>query len=416
MKQFSLFGLLLCMASFALHAQNPGCDGTRYKADVFSNVVKTTVDYAPTINHLGQPFILKMDIYEPAGDNISKRPVVILAHGGSFAFGDRSDMDPYCRILAKKGYIAATIQYRLFPFILLGLPDSVDIMDTAVKAVADMRAAVRYFRQDAATTNQFKADPDNIFIGGYSAGAVTALHTAYLDASDDIPSFLQTLINNNGGWTGNSGSASNQTYPADAKAVISMSGGLYRREWIESGDLPLVSIHGTADQTVAYNSGLAANIAYLEGSGLLHPRATAVNVWNYLETVPGGGHSDIYDQPQFAAQFNSFITQTTTLLESITCGTFSSSDSPESIDTESMRIVPNPGSGPEVRLQLPEDIRNVQVWVYDAQGRTVLFNTRYQPGTALGLPAALPAGQYTVAARGLLNDKTSWFIQSMIRQ
>ena len=84
-------------------AQNPGCDGTRYLENVFSTVKKTTVVYAPSIDHLGASINLSMDVYEPEGDNLTERPVVILAHGGSFVFGDRSMMQRWCALLAKKG-------------------------------------------------------------------------------------------------------------------------------------------------------------------------------------------------------------------------------------------------------------------------------------------------------------------------
>ncbi|MDO8368494.1 MAG: alpha/beta hydrolase, partial [Saprospiraceae bacterium] len=206
--------------SSLLVAQNPGCDGSRYLNDIFPTIKKTTVVYAPTISHQGQNINLSMDVYEPVGDNISSRPVVILAHGGSFMFGDRTMMKRWCELLAKKGYVAASIQYRLFPWLSSGFPDSIEIFDTAIKATGDMKAAVRYFREDAATANLFRADAAHIFIGGYSAGAVTALHTAYLDADDQIPSFLQTLVTNNGGLEGISGTNSNKTYPSYSGAIV----------------------------------------------------------------------------------------------------------------------------------------------------------------------------------------------------
>lgn len=188
-----------------------------------------------------------MDVYEPMGDNLSARPVVILAHGGSFILGDKTMMQRWCECVAKKkGYVAVSIQYRLFPFLVLGIPDSTKIFDTAIKATGDMKAAVRYFREDAATANLFRADAANIFIGGYSAGAVTALHAGFLDENDQIPNFLQTLVTNNGGLEGISGTPTNKTYPSHSKAVVNMSGGLYRSFWVDSTESPLVSIHGTA--------------------------------------------------------------------------------------------------------------------------------------------------------------------------
>lgn len=94
--------LLLLISLFRLDAQNPGCDGTRYKDDVFANAKMTSVTYAPSVTVLGGDVNLVMDVYEPLGDSISERPVVVLAHGGSFLFGDRTMMASYCELLAKK--------------------------------------------------------------------------------------------------------------------------------------------------------------------------------------------------------------------------------------------------------------------------------------------------------------------------
>jgi hypothetical protein len=205
-------------------------------------------------------------------------PVVLLAHGGTFIFGNKQDMKDWCERYARKGYVAASIQYRLYPVIPFGFPDSVKIIDAAVKAMSDMKAAVRFLNQDAAGANQFKIDPEHIFIGGYSAGGVAALHAAYLDTTDAMDPFIRTTLDNNGGLNGNSGDATNLSFPFTPSAVVNMSGGLYRRAWITENSVPLVSFHGTADATVAYESGLAANLIYLEGSGILHPQAELVGL------------------------------------------------------------------------------------------------------------------------------------------
>jgi acetyl esterase/lipase len=380
-KLFSMKKIItLCWFSLAvtpaLTAQQPGCDGSRYLDDVFTGVKKTTVVYAPTVSHLGQNINLSVDIYEPEGDNLAKRPVVILAHGGSFVFGDKSNMQKWCQLLAKKGYVAASIQYRLFPWFTLGFPDSIGVFDTAVKAVGDMNAAVRFFREDAATNNTFRADPEHIFVGGYSAGAVTALHKAYLDADDPIPAFLQNLINSNGGTEGISGSASNKTYSSASEAVVNMSGGLYRSNWVGSGDQPLVSIHGTADGTVPYTSGLANNIAFLEGSSAVHTSATAAGVWNSLLTVPGGGHTDIYEQAQWKPFIDSFWVITTSLLESLVCAE-SSSLTDLANEVGIWEIFPNPvGGNRALTVKLGDSgTAATQFVVMDMLGK-VVFQTR----------------------------------------
>lgn len=368
-KHLLHFVLLGLLGQIPLIGQNPGCDGVRYLDDIFTTVKKTTVTYAPSINHFGQNINLSMDIYEPEGDQLSARPVVILAHGGSFVFGDKSMMQPWCELLAKKGYVAVSIQYRLFPFFILGLPDSTEVFDTAVKAMGDMKASVRYFREDAATSNLFRADAEHIFIGGYSAGAVTAMHTAYINGDDQLPSFLQNLITSNGGLEGVSGTASNKTYSSSSGAVINMSGGLYRSFWVEADESPLVSIHGTADETVPYTFGLAANIAFLEGSSLVHEQANEAGLWNKLLTATGAGHTNLYEQTQWKPYVDSFWVNTTTLLESLTCATVNVKELNQA--TEPWSIFPNPNTADGFFLQLPELAGTVELQIFDATGKLV---------------------------------------------
>lgn len=412
MKFFLSFFLLLPLT--ALTAQNPGCDGSRYKADVFTTVKKTTVNYAPTISYLGDAVTLQMDVYEPEGDNLGKRPVIVLAHGGSFMFGDKADMSAYCTLLAKKGYVAASIQYRLFPLFTLGFPDSIQIFNTAVKAVGDMKAAVRHFRDDAATANQFRADPLNIFVGGYSAGAVTALHAAYLDENDPMPAFLAALLPPNGGLEGTSGSAANKTHSSKFKAVVNMSGGLYRRIWIDSTEVPMTSIHGTTDGTVPYLKGLAANIAYLEGTGLLHPHAQSIGLETYLTTVTGGGHTNIYEQAQYAPQLAAFWVQSTTLLEKLTCATVGTDD-PVRLSDEPWQVSPNPLTGDALRLTLPESVQAADVRVYDLTGRTVLLTTQVLTGGTVSA-TSLPAGMYMVQIIDPQQPSKIFEVKPLVRQ
>jgi para-nitrobenzyl esterase len=365
--------LLLCFAfSIHLQAQNPGCDGVRYKDDVFVNVKKTTVQYttAPSY-YFNQTIDLFVDIYEPEGDAIAKRPVVLLAHGGTFIFGNKQDMKDWCERYARKGYVAASIQYRLYPVFPLGFPDSIKIIDAAVKAVSDMKAAVRFLHQDAAGANQFRVDTDHIFIGGYSAGAVAALHAAYLDSTDTYDAFIQTALSNNGGFRGNSGNAANLAFPFNPGAVVNMSGGIYRRNWITQNSVPLMSIHGTVDGTVAYNNGLAANLIYLEGSGILHPQAESVGILNELLTVEGGGHTDVYSNAQYLPQRDSFTAMSSSMMEFLSCTTSSTPELEQA--ARSWNIYPNPASE-TVRLQLPNQIlpELVLVQIFDNAGKLIV--------------------------------------------
>jgi dienelactone hydrolase len=297
------------------------CDGKRYLYPVFgTNIKKTTVQYGENKTTDGKLQKLYMDVYEPISDKAEKRPVVLMAFGGSFVRGTREDMATICQGFAAQGYVAATIDYRLYPLATLGAPTNpAVILDNVIKPIGDMKAAIRYFRQDAATANIFKADANNIMAGGVSAGAITAIHVGILDKSDILPPALQAILAANGGLEGNSGSAENAKYSSAIKAIINLSGGVLSKDWYGKGDPALVSMHGEADATVPFKSGLAERVLPLDGSFLLHQQATANGIPNLLVSVPGGGHTDIYLDPKFKPFLEGFTAKSAFFLHSLVC-------------------------------------------------------------------------------------------------
>jgi hypothetical protein len=254
-----------------------------------------------------------------------------------------------------------------------------------------MRAAVRYFREDAATANMFKADPNNIFIGGYSAGAVAALHCTYLDMEDNIPPFLLNFINLNGGLEGVSGSATNKTYSSASKAVVNMSGGLYRANWIEAGESPMISIHGTADQTVPFNSGLAANIAICRAT-ISCMRVRRKQACGTLFTSFPAADTPIYTRTRPAScTADTFWSNVSLKLEEITCS--ASSAAPELSAVAEWSLAPNPVSGDAITVSLPEGTENTLLRIFNSAGELVreVSLTASQQTISLG---GLPAGMY----------------------
>jgi len=287
MRNFTF--LLSLLLSVAAYAQSP-CSSGRYANDVFTNfTVTSNVIYGQNNTWSGAANQLKLDVYEPTGDTELARPLIIWVHGGSFIGGSKTDNDvkTWSESFAKKGYVCASIDYRLgfFPF------DSANAVKAVVRAVQDLKGAIRYFYKDCQTANLFKVDTNHIFIGGSSAGAITALHVAYLDDPCEISDYLSSsTINTLGGLEGNSG---NPGYSTKVHAVINGCGALARYSWLEAGDVPLCSFHGTADGTVKYNRGVVnpgTPLMYLDGSRMLHERACAVGVENQFYTFPGAPH------------------------------------------------------------------------------------------------------------------------------
>ena len=114
---------------------------------------------------------IKMDIYTANGDTEINRPLILFMHGGSFYGGDKTTADcvDFCESMAKRGYVTASLNYRLSN--LVSFLSSQEEQYTAVlKAVADAKSAIRYFRKDFATGDTYGIDSNTIFIGGYSAG------------------------------------------------------------------------------------------------------------------------------------------------------------------------------------------------------------------------------------------------------
>lgn len=377
-----LLSICLLFVFQVSRAQTPaeGCDGLRYIYNRFSEdeVKMTTVQFGQNTDILGLPVNLMMDVYEPKMDEVTKRPLIIFAYGGAFISGSRQDVADACRDFARKGFVAAGIDYRLYS-IFAGLPDSIDVLDAIVKATHDMKASVRFFRQDAATVDQFHIDPDRIYVGGVSAGAITALHAAYLDDDDTLPTHFADILTENGGLEGESG---NPDYSSIAQGIINLSGALYKHEWLDAGEGFLVSMHGTDDPIVPYLHGIAtADInglpipfVSLEGSGLINARATQLGVPNYLLSVAGGMHEDIYLDPSYEAfRIQYTLEGSLFIYEQVCPGVAILPNAILEVDkVPAVNIFPNPAaSGQELTLQWPGAHPVRQVEVLGGMGRSL---------------------------------------------
>ena len=272
-----------------LFAQN-----NRYLDEVFDEVIKTeNVVYG---NAPDLPFLfwvesntvdidLDMDIYEPEGDTLTNRPVIIFAHTGAY-FSGHNELDDVVDLsisAAKRGYVAISINYRL----------GINIISTysgeraVYRAVQDGGAAIRYLRE---FPEEFGINPDQIFMWGTSAGAITALHLSYLD-DDDRPEATY-----GGGGDPDLGCpiCEGNDYVHDPKpnAIVSCWGAVGDLDWIDSTDtVPAIMFHGTLDPIIPFNSGLpftldiALPIVY--GSNLIHDRLDEVGIANELHAESG---------------------------------------------------------------------------------------------------------------------------------
>jgi len=270
----------------------------RYKDKIFQEVELTAnVVYGENTKTDGSPVLLEMDVYQPKDDEMVVRPLVIVVHGGYFTSGNKSDLAPLAEDLTKYGYVSATINYRHWEG---GIPvDSTDLGFVTVQAIGDLKAAIRYFKQSAVTSNDFGIDNSQIILLGYSSGAVISMMAGYLDDSELtlLASHLQSSFNLNGGLEGNSG---NPGLSSEVKAVVSIAGAVFNKNIINPAEPRLLSIHGDADEVMPYCSGpffdQLGNAGFkLDGPCVYHQRATDWGITNELMTIDNGDHSSPFN-------------------------------------------------------------------------------------------------------------------------
>jgi predicted peptidase len=268
----------------------------RYFDEIFEVEVTSDIKFGeapqPTMLNPNNIQELYVDIYQPKDDIAAERPLIILAFGGAFVFGNKesSDIVTLCNEFAKRGYVCAAIDYRLSTDLVIN-NDLENTYEAVFKAIHDMRASIRYFHKDAATTKTYKIDPTRIYIGGVSSGAVTSLHILHMD-ENEVPSEIQNWFNNNGGLAGNSG---NPGYSENIAGVISLCGALLDVDLINPVvSTPIVSMNGTEDEIVPYGEGEITILGIdlqVDGSAAIHPKLDEYNIINDFYTYEGAGHT-----------------------------------------------------------------------------------------------------------------------------
>jgi hypothetical protein len=357
----------ILFATSAVIAQHPTCDGNRYKNLAFGqidSIIGVQFGHNYTINNA--PTSLYMDIYKPSGDIAQKRPLIIYIHSGGFYQGTRKEGIGICGYFAYKGFLAATIDYRLIDKALNTI-DSMDAATGLVHAISDAKAAIRYFIEDAANANNFNVDTNYVFVIGASAGGITASNLGYLDPTDNIPAYFLNIINNNGGFSGNS--SSNTGHKISIKGVVNYSGALWRADWINANKPPLFSVHETGDSMVNCNYGPSAafsNPIYFYGSCAMHSQANKQGIYNKSYFINSSGHGNYFTSQ---IDVDTVLQRTSDFLYNIICTNITGIE-PNPSSKTAIHVYPNPSKGIVV-VQFPEIIDDV-IQVIELTGRTVV--------------------------------------------
>ena len=282
---------------------------------------------------------LDMDVYLPVSNESVRRPLLMLIHGGAFFNGDKqgAGYKEWGRYFASRGYVVASINYRI-GFQPYG---SKHVDRAGYRALQDARAAMCYLLRHP---ELYPIDPNYLFVGGSSAGGITALNLAFMtDADrpdctkegpvhemlDDLSRLIPSDIGRNGLGLEDLGNinavAENNGGSVDfsINAVVNMWGAVHKIEMIDnSQSTAILSFHGDADSVVAYGydhpftkvkmkplNKFLCNKMY--GSKCIHERATSLGMKNELHTKAGGGHG-LHANCGVLTDYYTLITDTTT--------------------------------------------------------------------------------------------------------
>ncbi len=229
------------------------CSGSKSvtPADEDALLVEKDVVYAQGMTERGS-IPLHMDLYRTGDTCEALKPLVLIIHGGAFVRGSKQSNGWNARAedAARRGYIAAAINYRLIPDepviseefesvwadlyeAKADLPSNTRPLDVYARgvtaAIEDTVAALRFLQADSPEHRCI--DMSRIGIWGGSAGAIIAAHVAYGLDPYEI------------------------SYP-DVDVVISYWGMSFIRGQIQSEDAPIFLLHGRADDRVSVQGGL----------------------------------------------------------------------------------------------------------------------------------------------------------------
>ena len=410
MKRFVMLLPLLATALTSM-AQSSHCLADRYAQvalfDSAQIVLQTDVHFATSVRWPGtQVDSLRMDIYmpDPSLDPVAERPLIVLVHGGAFMAGNRNEMAYMAMEMARRGFVTATISYRLGwgcqATDLLGACTfcqglSGNLRIAMYRAVQDARAALRHLVHHAESLG---IDADQIFTMGTSAGAITAMHAAFWDQAEASAWCPQCEAQV--GLLDTTGNALTATYTI--KGVVNNCGAVGLTEQL-ADPVPVIGFHDNQDIVVPYGYGQFLNCMFGGfGSNSIYTSLTANGQCAQMNTVVNGFGEILH----CSYPANAVIAKASCFLKGVLCDNCTSGattqiwDGPDCLaGAVEVGIAP---TRPPAALRIKDGLLTAHglpvgtiITAMDMTGRTVW----QQPSTATRLPLPpLGAGSYVLWA------------------
>ncbi|HEY1784235.1 MAG TPA: alpha/beta hydrolase [Pirellulales bacterium] len=221
---------------------------------------------------------LKLNLARPSKiDGLA--PAVVCIHGGGWTGGSRDGWQGTCEELARRGFVAVTVQYRFAP------------AHPFPAAIEDVQAAVRWVRSNA---DRLKVDPSRIGTLGDSAGGHLAQCLGVGADADRLASDaaapscrVQCVVNIYGPNDLTRHYRSNPNVDGLLKNFLGGDVEQARHNfilaspfyWVTPDAAPTLIIHGTKDDVVPFEQG-----------EIMRDRLKAADVEVELLPIEGAGH------------------------------------------------------------------------------------------------------------------------------
>ncbi len=251
---------------------------TRYIDKIFSSVdITSNLTYGTGRLEAGTVMDLKWDLYKPAGDTETNRPLIIIAHGGSLIedYGDKVDeyIKDFANDMAKRGYVVAAIAYRegwAFSPLNSQEQNSRAIIPAVWRAIQDYKTAIRFFKKSAiADGNPYGINANWIIGGGFGVGGYLPMNAMILDVPSEVnlpelqqksvfgtpngTPYIDTTKADLGGIFSTVGGSPGYSYRVDL--VLNISGAIATPKAFNLGTNPLIiSVHADGDEATPYKT------------------------------------------------------------------------------------------------------------------------------------------------------------------
>lgn len=243
------------------------------------------------------------DIYTPQQEAPANgRPAVMVIHGGAWSVGDKWPLQTFSKTLARNGFVAITINYRLAP--KHKFPAQVD----------DVREALLW---TVANAERFSIDLDRVGLCGYSAGGhLSTLVGSLADEPIAVRAAASNWAVSDERWAqlpsihavcAGGPPCDFRSIPMDNQSLAYFLGGSRRQlpgVYVAASPTAHVS---AADPVTQLIHGEADVVVPIAGTQELHKAQKAAGVDSRFEMMPKQGHMITFLNPKTSSKMLEFF-------------------------------------------------------------------------------------------------------------